>query len=112
MENGKLTREQRNAYKKYLNRNPKFWGNIKDVMLDYYLSIYEDMVEFIDVPEGLEIENVTRDNVLNIVDFGRIYFTYDGRGCFLGECPIGEEGGIGFEFTDGEIEIIEPSEIL
>ena len=112
LEDGKLTREQRNAYKKYLNRNPKFWENIKDVMLDYYLSIYEDMVEFIDVPEGLEIENVTRDNVLNIVDFGRIYFTYDGRGCFLGECPIGEEEGIGFEFTDGEIEIIDPIEIL
>ena len=68
---------------------------------------YDKTVEFIDVPEGLEIENVTRDNVLNIVDFGRIYFTYDGRGCFLGECPIGEEGGIGFEFTDGEIEITE-----
>ena len=112
LEDGKLTKEQRNAYKKYLKRNAKFWENIKDVMLDYYLCIYEDMVEFIDVPEGLEIENVTRDNVLNIVDFGRIYFTYDGRGCFLGECPIGEEEGIGFEFTDGEIEIIEPSEIL
>ena len=112
MEDGKLTREQREAYKKYQKQNPKFWENIKDVMLDYYLSIYEDMVEFIDVPEGLEIENVTRDNVLNIVDFGRIYFTYDGRGCFLGECPIGEEGGIGFEFTDGEIEIIDPIEIL
>ena len=112
LEEGKLTKEQRNAYKKYQKQNPKFWENIKDVMLDYYLSIYEDMAEFIDVPEGLEIENVTRDNVLNIVDFGRIYFTYDGRGCFLGECPIGEEGGIGFEFTDGEIEIIEPSEIL
>jgi len=55
---------------------------------------------------------VTRDSVMNMVDFGRIYFTYDGRGCFLGECPIGEEEGIGFEFTDGEIEIIEPDEIL
>ncbi len=112
LEDGKLTGEQRNAYKKYLKRNAKFWENIKDVMLDYYLGIYEDMVEFIEVPEGLEIENVTRDNVLNIVDFGRLYFSDDGRGCFLGECPIGEEEGIGFEFTDGEIEIIEPSEIL
>ena len=93
-----------------------FWENIKDVMLDYYLSIYEDMAEFIGVPEGfpegLKIENVTRDTVMNMVGFGRIYFTYDGRGCFLGECPIGEAGGIGFEFTDGEIEIIEPDEIL
>lgn len=112
LEDGKLTKEQRNAYKKYLNKNPKFWENIKDVMLDYYLGIYEDMAEFIEVPEGLEIENVTRDTVMNMVDFGRIYFTYDGRGCFLGECPIGEEEGIGFEFTDGEIEIIEPSDIL
>ena len=109
---GELTQEQRKTYKDFMKNKSKYWEDMKDKMLDYYLSIYEDMVEFIDVPEGLEIENVTRDTVMNMVGFGRIYFTDDGRGCFLGECPIGEEEGIGFEFTDGEIEIIEPSEIL
>ena len=72
-------------------------------------ATYDDVEANFNVPKEFEKENVTRDKVLKIIKFGRIHFYEDGGGCFLGECPIANPEGevLGFEFTDGKIEITE-----
>jgi len=106
---GELTQEQRKTYKDFMKNKSKYWEDMKDKMLDYYLCIYDDVEANFNVPKEFEKENVTRDKVLKIIKFGRIHFYEDGGGCFLGKCPIANPEGevLGFEFTDGEIEITE-----
>ena len=106
---GELTQEQRKTYKDFMKNKAKYWEDMKDKMLDYYLCIYDDVEANFNVPKEFEKENVTRDKVLKIIKFGRIHFYEDGGGCFLGKCPIANPEGevLGFEFTDGEIEITE-----
>jgi hypothetical protein len=107
---GELTQEQRKTYKDFMKNKAKYWEDMKDKMLDYYLCIYDDVEANFNVPKEFEKENVTRDKVLKIIKFGRIHFYEDGGGCFLGKCPIANPEGevLGFEFTDGKIEITEP----
>lgn len=106
---GELTQEQRKTYKDFMKNKAKYWEDMKDKMLDYYLCIYDDVEANFNVPKEFEKENVTRDKVLKIVKFGRIHFYEDGGGCFIGKCPIANPDGevLGFEFTDGKIEITE-----
>ena len=106
---GELTQEQRKTYKDFMKNKAKYWEDMKDKMLDYYLCIYDDVEANFNVPKEFEKENVTRDKVLKIIKFGRIHFYEDGGGCFIGKCPIANPEGevLGFEFTDGEIEITE-----
>ncbi len=106
---GELTQEQRKTYKDFMKNKAKYWEDMKDKMLDYYLCIYDDVEANFNVPKEFEKENVTRDKVLKIIKFGRIHFYEDGGGCFIGKCPIANPDGevLGFEFTDGEIEITE-----
>ena len=106
---GELTQEQRKTYKDFTKNKAKYWEDMKDKMLDYYLCIYDDVEANFNVPKEFEKENVTRDKVLKIIKFGRIHFYEDGGGCFIGKCPIANPEGevLGFEFTDGEIEITE-----
>ena len=106
---GELTQEQRKTYKDFMINKTKYWEDMKDKMLDYYLCIYDDVEANFNVPKEFEKENVTRDKVLKIIKFGRIHFYEDGGGCFIGECPMANPDGevLGFEFTDGEIEITE-----
>jgi hypothetical protein len=106
---GELTQEQRKTYKDFMKNKAKYWEDMKDKMLDYYLCIYDDVEANFNVPKEFEKENVTRDKVLKIIKFGRIHFYEDGGGCFLGKCPIANPEGevLGFEFTDGKIEITE-----
>ena len=106
---GELTQEQRKTYKDFMKNKAKYWEDMKDKMLDYYLCIYDDVEANFNVPKEFEKENVTRDKVLKIIKFGRIHFYEDGGGCFIGKCPIANPEGevLGFEFTDGKIEITE-----
>ncbi|MBP5525687.1 MAG: hypothetical protein J6Y11_08795 [Paludibacteraceae bacterium] len=109
---GNLTNQQRASYEKYQNLDPKFWDGIKDEMLEYYLSLYEDLQDYMDIPESLEKDKVTRDSVMEIVHFKELYFSFDGMAGWLCESPTDEEDGIAFEFSDGKIKLIPQPEIL
>ena len=81
-------------------------------MLEYYLSLYEDLQDYMDIPESLEKDKVTRDSVMEIVHFKELYFSFDGMAGWLCESPTDEEDGIAFEFSDGKIKLIPQPEII
>lgn len=109
---GNVTNQQRASYEKYQNLDAKFWESIKDEMLEYYLSLYDDLKDYIDIPESLEKDKVTRDSVMSIVTFKELYFSNDGMAGWLCESPTDEEDGIAFEFSEGKINLIPQSEIF
>lgn len=104
--------KQRKRYKEYLQYDASFWEGIKDELLTYYLKFYDDFSSYLDIPDSLKKENVTRDKVVSILKFTKLYIDYEGRIAWLCESPTEEEDGLAFEFTDGKIKQIFQPEII
>jgi len=104
--------EQRKRYKEYLQYKASFWDGIKDELLTYYLKFYNEFSHYLDIPDSLKKENVTRDNVVSILTFTKLFITKKGRIAWLCESPTEEEDGLAFEFTDGKIKQIFQPEII
>ena len=111
-DDGVLTNEMRDAYKHYLKLSPTLWEGIKDSMLKHYVRGYDTFSTFMELPKELSKEKVNRDNVMSIVKFTELYISDEGVIAWLCECPIAEEEGLAFEFTDGNIEAIAQSDII
>ena len=104
--------KQRKRYKEYLQYDASFWEGIKDELLTYYLKFYDDFSSYLEIPDSLKKENVTRDKVVSILKFTKLYIDYEGRIAWLCESPTEEEDGLAFEFTDGKIKQIFQPEII
>lgn len=104
--------EQRKRYKEYLQYKASFWDGIKDELLTYYLKFYNEFSHYLDIPDSLKKENVTRDNVVSILTFTKLFITKKGRIAWLCESPTEEEDGLAFEFTEGKIKLIYQPEII
>ena len=107
-----VNNKQRKQYKEYLKYNASFWDGIKDELLAYYLKFYDDFSEYLDIPDSLKKENVTRDNVVSILTFTKLFIDDEGRIAWLCESPTEEEDGLAFEFTEGKIKLIYQPEII
>ena len=107
-----ITDKIREAYVTYLMMRGTLWDKMKDKMLDYYLLIYDDIKEYMDIPKSLRKGKVSRDNVLEMVEFTKLFISTDARIAWLAESPTDEEDGLGFEFTSGEIKLIGQPEII
>lgn len=108
----KVNDEMRKAYKAYLKLKPGFWNDVKKEMLEYYLDDYEDIIEYLQIPEKLNKENVTEDSVMSLVTFTELYMDFLGKIGWICKTPIDEEDGLAFEFTNGEVELISTLDIL
>lgn len=108
----KVGDRHKKAYQKFLEMRPTFWEEIKDVTLEYYLDNYEEFEEYLEIPNALKKEKVTRDSVLNILEFTKLYIDEGGRIAWFCESPTAEEDGLAFEFTNGEIALIYQNEII
>lgn len=104
--------KQRASYQKFIELNATRWEGIKDATLDYYMEGYDDFVEYLDLPDSLLRENVTRENVVpGLLDFTQLFIKTNGRIAWLCECPTTDDG-LAFEFTNGEIQLISQSDIV
>lgn len=108
----KVNDEMRKAYKAYLKLKPGFWNDVKKEMLEYYLDDYEDIIEYLQIPEKLNKENVTEDSVMSLVTFTELYMDFLGKIGWICKTPIDEEDGLAFEFTNGTVELISTLDIL
>lgn len=100
---GFISDVQRDNYQRYLSYDKSYWESMKDVFLDYYLRVYDALEEYMDIPDYLKRENVTRDTVMDIVSFTKLHFSDRGKASWLAESPIEEEDGLAFEFSTGKI---------
>lgn len=104
--------KQRASYQKFIELNATRWEGIKDATLDYYMEGYDDFVEYLDLPDSLLRENVTRENVVpGLLDFTQLFIKTNGRIAWLCECPTTDDG-LAFEFTNGEIALISQTDIV
>lgn len=107
-----ITDKVRHAFVTFLMMRGTFWSGMSDEMLDYYLFMYDDLEENLNIPEKFNKENVSKENVLDMVQFTKLFISTKARIAWLCESPTDEEDGLAFEFTTGKIKRISQPEII
>ena len=69
---------QREQYLAYEQQKSKFISKIPEVLLKYYLEMYDDISSVIDIPEQINKENINEQLIIGLVRINDIYFARDG----------------------------------
>ena len=85
---------QREQYLAYEQQKSKFISKIPEVLLKYYLEMYDDISSVIDIPEQINKENINEQLIIGLVRINDIYFARDGCYGWLCDCAWDEEHGL------------------
>ena len=102
-----ITEQQRAIYLDYLSHFSDYIEQLKAEMLDYYIHYYDSFKDYLEIPEHMDKEHITRDKVINILSFDHLLIKEDGRLAWCGESPT-EENGVAFEWINGNVNVIIP----
>lgn len=107
-----ITDVHRASYRKYQENEARYLEEIPRVLLEYYLSMYDEIKEYWRVPRAYTKKNVTQENIMDLIDFRTLYFMYNGMFAWLCECPWEEECGIAFVLSDEKVRVELQTDIL
>ena len=99
-------------YKKYQENESRYLEEIPRALLEYYLSMYDEIKEYWRVPRPYTKKNVTKENIMDLIDFKTLYFMYDGMSAWLCECPWEEECGLAFVLSEDKVKVALQTDIL
>lgn len=99
--------EQRAIYLDYMKHQSEFEEKLKEELLDYYLNNYDYIAKYSRIPETLDKDHVSLDNVLQLLQYDSLIVHMDGRIAWSCESFI-EQNGIAFEWVDGKVKMIVP----
>jgi len=102
-----ITEQQRAIYLNYLSHFSDYIEQLKTELLDYYIHYYDSFKDYLEIPEPMDKEHITRDKVINILSFDHLLIKEDGRLAWCGESPT-EENGVAFEWINDKVEMIVP----
>lgn len=74
-----ITEQQRAIYLDYLSHFSDYIEQLKAEMLDYYIHYYDSFKDYLEIPEPMDKEHITRDKVINILSFDHLLIKEDGR---------------------------------
>lgn len=103
---------QRESYKKYMNNEELYIRKIPQIVLAYYKDIYDDILEFCYMPSKYNIENITADSVLDLIEVHTIYFDREGNFGYLCECGWDDDNGIAIMLSEDEPRIVEEDKLI
>ena len=107
-----ITDVHRASYKKYQENESRYLEEIPCALLEYYLSMYDEIKEYWRVPRQYTKKNVTKENIMDLIDFKTLYFRYNGMFAWLCECPWEEECGLAFVLSEDKIRVVLQTDIL
>lgn len=109
---GGISEVERKSYERYKESENHYFDIIPETLLSYYLSTYENVKEMWRVPRQYNKKNISKDNVMDLIDFKELYIDEDGRCAWLCECPWEEDDGIAFVLSDGKVRVELQTDIL
>lgn len=107
-----ITDVHRASYKKYQENESRYLEEIPNAMLEYYLSMYDEIKEYWKVPRAYTKKNVTKENIMDLIDFKTLYFRYNGMFAWLCECPWEEECGLAFVLSEDKVRVALQTDVL
>ena len=101
-----ITPEQRKNYLEYKKKEEDFFKEIPNALMTYYLENYDEIGSWYDIPTKYNRQNITKDSLMDLITFHRLYFNKDGiRYGWLCGCPWDTVHGLGIILSGDEIEI-------
>ncbi|MBP5456804.1 MAG: hypothetical protein J6Y37_09905, partial [Paludibacteraceae bacterium] len=73
-----ITPEQRKNYLEYKEKEKDFFDKIPKALMTYYLENYDEIGSWYDIPTKYNRKNVTKDSLMELIEFQSIYFNRDG----------------------------------
>lgn len=102
-----ITDEQRAIYQDYMSNLSNYIEKLKTELLDYYLHYYDSFEDYVEIPEPMDKDHITRDKVIRILSFDHLLIIEEGRLAWNCESPT-EENGLAIEWVDGNVNVIIP----
>ena len=106
-----INESQRKAYLEYLEKEEDFLDDIPDAVITYYLQNYEDIEEWCNIPQKYNKQNVSRDSVMELIQFKELYFDEEGTYGWLCGCPW-DSAGLAIILSGEEIEVTVQDELI
>ena len=101
-----ITPEQRKNYLEYKEKEEDFFKEIPNALMTYYLENYDEIGSWYDIPTKYNRQNITKDSLMDLITFHRLYFNKDGiRYGWLCGCPWDTVHGLGIILSGDEIAI-------
>ena len=100
-----ITPEQRKNYLEYKEKEKDFFDKIPNALMTYYLENYDEIGSWYDIPTKYNRKNVTKDSLMELIEFQSIYFNRDGkRYGWLCGCEWDDVHGLAIILSGDEIE--------
>ena len=101
-----ITPEQRKNYLEYKEKEKDFFDEIPNALMTYYLENYDEIGSWYDIPTKYNRQNITKDSLMDLITFHRLYFNKDGiRYGWLCGCTWDTVYGLGIILSGDKIEI-------
>ena len=100
-----ITPEQRKNYLEYKEKEEDFFKEIPNALMTYYLENYDEIGSWYDIPTKYNRKNVTKDSLMELIEFHSVYFNRDGkRYGWLCGCEWDDVHGLAIILSGDEIE--------
>ena len=109
---GSISEDAQKSYKKYKENESHYFDTIPEALLSYYLKNYENVKEMWRVPRQYNKNNISKDNIMELIDFKELYIDEDGQCAWLCECPWEEDDGIAFVLSRKKVRVELQTDIL
>ena len=103
--------EMRQSYRNYQKYCKTFWKDIPGWLLGYYQETYEDLEERYELPEQLQMDNITDEGLMTLLDIKKLYMNSRGRMGWLAEYPTAQDG-LAFEILDKFVDMIPQTQLI
>ena len=108
-----ITDEQRKAYVEFKNNYEETIKKLPKVLLDYYLSIYDEYIDAIfNVPEKIDKDHVNEEIVVRTVIPQTLFITKQGKYGLLCKCIWDEEHGTAIIFNGNNVSMGDQDELI
>ncbi len=109
---GSISEDAQKSYKNYKENESHYFDIIPEALLSYYLKNYENVKEMWRVPHQYNKKSISKDNVMELIDFKELYIDEDGQCAWLCECPWEEDDGIAFVLSRKKVRVELQTDIL
>lgn len=106
-----INEAQRTAYRAYLEKAENFMDEIPNAVIAYYLENYEDIEEWNNVPDKYNKQKVTKDSVMELLNFKTLYFDEEGRYGWLCGCTW-DSAGLAIVLSNDKVEVTVQDELI
>lgn len=106
-----INEAQRTAYRAYLEKAENFMDEIPNAVIAYYLENYEDIEEWNNIPDQYNKQNITKNSVMELLNFKTLYFDEEGRYGWLCGCTW-DSAGLAIVLSNDKVEVTVQDELI